>query len=121
MVYTVNCGSLPLFNTHGSQLDAQMAYWHPPGCTVPQTAAKRLWRSLAPAAVQVLLLLACTTLHLTGADARSLAANRLIPHIFERRLEAVALPAGNGNEGWTLGRASFNGPPDSFSSKFQRR
>ena len=98
-----------------------MANRHPPGCECGHTAAKRLRRSPALAAAQVLLLVACTALQLTEAGGRTIAARESVLHIFERRLEAIALPAGNGNEGWTLGRASFDGPPDSFKSNFKPR
>lgn len=100
-------------------VDPQMICWDRPGCGWPHTAAKSLWRSPGPAFAQVLLLLACTALQLTDAEARALTANTSIPRSFERRssLEAIALSAGNGNEGWTLGRASYDIPPDSFTSQ----
>ena len=56
-----------------------------------------------------------------GTEARSLKARTPTVNSVERRLESVALPAGSASEGWKLGRASYNGPTDSFSKNFKER
>ena len=64
------------------------------------------------------LLLACTAavLLLTGYEARSLQTSRPGHNTVDRRLQSVDLPADS--EGWTLGRASFYAPSESFSKQF---
>ena len=88
-------------------------YLHGPR-TVTIPNCKSLWTEPA------VLLLACTTavLLLTGSEARNLQTSRPELDTFERRLQSVDLPADSANEGWTLGRASFYGPSDSFSKQF---
>ena len=62
------------------------------------------------------LLLACAfvVLHQPGVEGRSLKSSRPGPY---RRLESVNLPAGD--EGWTLGRASYNSPSEKFNDTFE--
>lgn len=66
------------------------------------------------------LLLACTAamLHHTEVEGRSWKASSPGVYAYGRRLASVDLPAGTANEGWTLGRASYNGPPATFTQSF---
>ena len=63
------------------------------------------------------LLLACAfaALHHTAVEGRNFEASRPRPHTF-RRLQSIDLPAGE--QGWTLGRASYNNPSDGFNRSF---
>ena len=92
-----------------------------PGClqAFGWAQATASWKLCQAAA----LLLACTLapLHCTGVEGRSVKASISEAYSVERRLESVVLPAGAANEGWTLGRASYHSPPDTFSKSFKQK
>ena len=76
------------------------------------------------AAARLLLAMACTALQFVGrAGTNSVSSENDSGHDrrrVTRRLESVALPAGSPDHetGWILGRASFFGPPESFTNLF---
>ena len=82
----------------------------------PLATASKTGAGVCQAAV---LLLACTfaALHHTAVEGRSLPALPSRPGAYTlRRLQSVDVPASQ--EGWTLGRASYNNPPDTFNNSF---
>ena len=86
-----------------------------------QVMGNRYQRSVGWCPTTALLLACCSVLYLVQTEARSFKTRTSRVSNFERRLESVALPAGSATEGWKLGRASYDGPPDSFSKNFQER
>ena len=91
-------------------------YLHRPS-TVPIATCKCVRFCQAKPAV-LLLAYTAAVLLVTGFEARSLETSRPGLYTLRRRLQSVDLPADNAKEGWTLGRASFYGPSDSFSKQF---
>ena len=92
-----------------------MAHTYPQGVganAIWKLNSRRLCQALGPA----ISLLACAAAMslLTGVGARSLQTSRSGLDTLERRLQSVALPAGNANEGWTLGRANWYNPSESL-------
>ncbi|KAL3133728.1 hypothetical protein ABBQ32_008218 [Trebouxia sp. C0010 RCD-2024] len=80
------------------------------------TARWKLCRATA-----LLLAFALAALDCPGVEGRSVRASRSGAYSVQRRLRSIALPAGGANEGWTLGRASYNSPPDTFSKSFKQK
>lgn len=65
--------------------------------------------------VLLLLVYAFAALHNTAVEGRSLKASTPGPYIL-RHLQSIDLPAGD--QGWTLGRASYNNPTEKFNNTF---
>lgn len=63
----------------------------------------------------LLLVYAFAALHNTAVEGRSLKASTPGPYIL-RHLQSIDLPAGD--QGWTLGRASYNNPTEKFNNTF---
>ena len=77
------------------------------------------WKGLWLCQVTTLLLAyTITALHHLGVEGRSLKASRPGAYSY-RNLASVNVPAAE--EGWTLGRASYNNPPATFNNSFVTR
>lgn len=85
----------------------------------PQATAS--WRLCL--ATALLMAFTVAALHCPVVDGRNLESSTRKPgeYTVGRRLGSVTLPAGIANEGWTLGRASYGGPPNKFTKSFVQK